>query len=67
MLCGFEMFAPYFLIQFERYVTDAAFKSAGSCVGCLGVVDAALSAIVAKEGTDVCHVVATTAVTGHQL
>lgn len=55
MLCRFKMFVPYFLVEFQRYVADATFKGAGSCVGCLGVIDAALGALVAEEGADVRH------------
>lgn len=55
MLCRLEVFVPYFLVGLERYVTDAAFEGAGSCVGCLGVVDAALGTFVAKKGANVCH------------
>lgn len=55
MLCRFQMFVPYFLVEFEWYVANAAFKGAGSCVGCLGVIDAALGALVAEEGSDVRH------------
>ena len=32
-----------------------ASEGASSGVGCLGVVDSALSAFVAEEGADVCH------------
>ena len=32
-----------------------ASEGASSGVGCLGVVDPALSAFVAEEGADVCH------------
>ncbi len=55
MLCRFEMFVPHFLVEFERYVTNTAFKGPGSCIGCLRVIDAALRALVAEEGADIRH------------
>lgn len=51
------MFVPYIMVELKWYVADAALKGAGSCVGCLGVIDAALGALVAEEGADVRHVV----------
>lgn len=55
MLCRFKVLVPYFNVGLEWYVAYGASEGASSGVGCLGVVDSALSAFVAEEGADVCH------------
>lgn len=55
MLRRFEMLVPYFGVGLEWYMAYGAFESACSGVGCLRVIDPALSAFIAEEGAGICH------------